>query len=496
MSTHDPQHGVGDDVGRAAAPVASQDAAGAPDVPVPVDDRADASDEQDEQDAHAVEDSLGGVLGRGVLGGGSTDAEGEGAPAAVESAKPALAEAEPEATAAAAPDDEGDAGARAGADASTTAPDPDPSDKSADASADAHAPAPAPTDTPDTPDDRQCRICLGGPEDEDDLGRLISPCLCTGSMRHVHVKCINQWRGTGPNAKNFLQCPQCGHQYRIQRTLIFGLATSKKILALVTLVLFTALTLAAGQILLRLLLASLAEAKAEKKAAAEAAARGEPAPEREWDSDAGGTAIYVFGAGLMYDVIMEAVLTFLDILWKHKTWDHDGWLANLVLWFLLRFTLGIAALGSLSFLSLLISLSLFAPLQLVHTFRGTGIFDGLRNRLRGRGYLLVVAMVAIGVFNSIVQVYDVVQAVSMSGLQYVETQILEVNADTPAERTAPPTWRQRWWQERRWRTMRGWYEMVVRAWVWAKEKVRVWRAATQARMRVGLEQAGGVAAAG
>lgn len=32
-------------------------------------------------------------------------------------------------------------------------------------------------------DDRQCRICLCGPEEEAEYGRLISPCLCAGSMR-------------------------------------------------------------------------------------------------------------------------------------------------------------------------------------------------------------------------------------------------------------------------------------------------------------------------
>ena len=35
-------------------------------------------------------------------------------------------------------------------------------------------------------DDRQCRICFAGAEEEDSLGRLISPCLCTGSMRVSH----------------------------------------------------------------------------------------------------------------------------------------------------------------------------------------------------------------------------------------------------------------------------------------------------------------------
>lgn len=29
----------------------------------------------------------------------------------------------------------------------------------------------------------QCRICFGGVEDEIELGRLISPCLCSGTMR-------------------------------------------------------------------------------------------------------------------------------------------------------------------------------------------------------------------------------------------------------------------------------------------------------------------------
>jgi len=32
-------------------------------------------------------------------------------------------------------------------------------------------------------DERQCRICFGGLDDEQTLGRLISPCLCSGSMR-------------------------------------------------------------------------------------------------------------------------------------------------------------------------------------------------------------------------------------------------------------------------------------------------------------------------
>lgn len=43
-------------------------------------------------------------------------------------------------------------------------------------------------------DDRQCRICFSGPEEEDSLGRLISPCLCTGSMRVSYTRPM-VWKG-------------------------------------------------------------------------------------------------------------------------------------------------------------------------------------------------------------------------------------------------------------------------------------------------------------
>lgn len=48
-------------------------------------------------------------------------------------------------------------------------------------------PAAVPLNNPPV-DERQCRICLGGADEEDTLGRLISPCLCKGSMKYVHVE--------------------------------------------------------------------------------------------------------------------------------------------------------------------------------------------------------------------------------------------------------------------------------------------------------------------
>lgn len=55
-------------------------------------------------------------------------------------------------------------------------------------------------------DAKQCKICLGGEEEEAELGRLISPCKCRGTIKYVHVECLNQWR------KVPLRHPRCSEQ--------------------------------------------------------------------------------------------------------------------------------------------------------------------------------------------------------------------------------------------------------------------------------------------
>lgn len=52
-------------------------------------------------------------------------------------------------------------------------PDPDPGSMP-------HPPAPAAADTDEQQQQPQCRICLDGPDP--DLGRLIRPCLCSGTV--------------------------------------------------------------------------------------------------------------------------------------------------------------------------------------------------------------------------------------------------------------------------------------------------------------------------
>merc|ERR1740129_970613 len=57
-----------------------------------------------------------------------------------------------------------------------------------------------------------CRICHGGPED----GRLISPCLCKGSMKYVHIACLQRWRSVG-GSKHYFRCDTCRYEYQLRR---------------------------------------------------------------------------------------------------------------------------------------------------------------------------------------------------------------------------------------------------------------------------------------
>ena len=38
---------------------------------------------------------------------------------------------------------------------------------------------------------KSCRICLG--EENEDENELISPCKCSGTMKYIHLKCLQEW---------------------------------------------------------------------------------------------------------------------------------------------------------------------------------------------------------------------------------------------------------------------------------------------------------------
>lgn len=54
--------------------------------------------------------------------------------------------------------------------------------------------------TEEPADERTCRICFCGPEE----GRLISPCMCKGTMKYVHLDCLQHWRAASANSKRYI----------------------------------------------------------------------------------------------------------------------------------------------------------------------------------------------------------------------------------------------------------------------------------------------------
>jgi hypothetical protein len=104
----------------------------------------------------------------------------------------------------------------------------------------------------DKREEKQCRICLDGIEAEPELGRLIRPCLCKGSISHVHIKCLQRWRETGvmpgSSETRFFACPQCKYRYRFARTKALGIAENPVVVGAISALLFTLLVLLSSYI--------------------------------------------------------------------------------------------------------------------------------------------------------------------------------------------------------------------------------------------------------
>ncbi|KAL8286760.1 hypothetical protein RQP46_004288 [Phenoliferia psychrophenolica] len=94
--------------------------------------------------------------------------------------------------------------------------------------------AAAEAERPKPENDHMCRICFDGEDEE--LGRLFSPCQCRGTSRFVHVVCLDRWRTASAGA----------NEYRLRRTKIAALAQNKFTLLFSTSILFMLLIYLAG----------------------------------------------------------------------------------------------------------------------------------------------------------------------------------------------------------------------------------------------------------
>ncbi|KAF9314682.1 hypothetical protein BG003_003935 [Podila horticola] len=91
-------------------------------------------------------------------------------------------------------------------------------------------------------DERRCRICLESEDDEDSSsGKLISPCLCKGSSRYIHLGCLEQWRALSPRKASSFSCDTCHYHYSFSRPFMANILGHRFFLHAVTTMMFAAL---------------------------------------------------------------------------------------------------------------------------------------------------------------------------------------------------------------------------------------------------------------
>ncbi|CAK5280193.1 unnamed protein product [Mycena citricolor] len=270
-------------------------------------------------------------------------------------------------------------------------------------------------------DDRQCRICLAGAEEETTMGRMIHPCLCSGSMKYIHVKCLHRWRTTSASQSAFFTCPQCKYNYRFSRTRIMGIATnpgaSMFIVGSISALFFTVVVILSSFITTFFM------------------------SWFEQPSAYSGTGIF-FGSYWYYspiDILREIIGAALRILQDESGIGYDlfesrtsytapeagepsgppGLFRSLVR----RFLLGLPIVGGGSLVHLLLSMHLLSPLHMLARWRSS---RRRRESSRDVVSLVIIGLILLGAARALMQVYRWTEALTKRLLYRLEDSILEV----------------------------------------------------------------------
>jgi hypothetical protein len=60
---------------------------------------------------------------------------------------------------------------------------------------------------------KECRICF----DNDKNYEYISPCLCSGTSKNVHISCLEKWREINIYKPAYDKCMECHFEYKIKK---------------------------------------------------------------------------------------------------------------------------------------------------------------------------------------------------------------------------------------------------------------------------------------
>jgi len=278
-------------------------------------------------------------------------------------------------------------------------------------------------DMPDQPDttppaeEKQCRICLDGPDIA--LGRLIRPCLCKGSMTYVHVGCLKRWRDSSAS-RNFFACPVCHYQYRLGRTRVVGIATNPVVVGALSSIIFTIIVIFSSYITTYFMTVF---------------------EEPSWSSNS-----YFFYSSYYispWDVVKDLIRAALRILKEENGFDFDesalftrsttrsnvppavarappGFFKR----FIKRFLLGLPVVGAGSLVHMLLSLPFLGPVHWLARYRGN---RSRRGDTRDAAAMVVVVLLLVGAARALYKVYEFTQRQTQRLLSRAEDAILEVN---------------------------------------------------------------------
>ncbi|KAI6136575.1 hypothetical protein F5141DRAFT_1075440 [Pisolithus sp. B1] len=256
--------------------------------------------------------------------------------------------------------------------------------------------------------DKICRICFDG--EDPALGRLIKPCLCTGSISYVHVKCLQRWRTQSSGDNAFYRCPQCRFHYRFARTKVVGLATNPLAVGVLSSFLFTILVMCSSFITTYFL------------------------SYIEDQSTFGSTYFFISPIDVGQDLMRAAIRILRDqdflttedypIPLNPRVTLRPPETPGLLKRFLRRFVLGLPMIGAGSLIHMLFSMPVLAPLQWVARWRGN---RSRRGSSRDMAAAIIVAFIVIGALRALYKVYCLTRKMTERLLLYAENVILEVN---------------------------------------------------------------------
>ncbi|KAK1233012.1 hypothetical protein PQX77_003814 [Marasmius sp. AFHP31] len=245
-----------------------------------------------------------------------------------------------------------------------------------------------------TIEEKQCRICLDGVEAEQEMGRLIRPCLCKGSISYVHVKCLQRWRNSS-NSSAFFSCPQCHYKYRFSRTRVVGIATNPRGISAVLFFIITFLS----SFLTTYLLSFFQE------------------PTTTFYISTG-SFFYVSPLEVVHDLV-KAAFRILDgdqilesgVFPPRSPRTRGGGLdtrpienPGVLRRFISRFVIGLPLVGSISLLHMLLTLPFIGPVHWLARYRGNRRRNN--NDTRDITALILVLLLALGVARSVFPIFQ------------------------------------------------------------------------------------------